>query len=220
MSDALLSAIIVAFALAIALTLAVAVARARRARPPRDGAVHANPRSVGVGTVRTVGAPDQPVVVIEVESVSGQRFLGRLCHRDGDPAVSALRPGVILLVSFDPDTRDRLSLADDMLAVRAEFDHMLLRKGLLTDEQLNLIRHGARSSGVVTGMRTTGEAREDYREVELDLMVSRLGGGQFPAHDTALVPASALVKVYPGSVVDTYYRPGDESTIAVCVPPA
>ncbi len=68
-------------------------------------------------------------------------------------------------------------------------------------------------------MRTTGEAREDYREVELDLMVSRPEGGQFPAHETALVPASALAEVAPGSVVDAYYRRGDESAVAVCVPP-
>ena len=68
-------------------------------------------------------------------------------------------------------------------------------------------------------MRNTGGAREDYREVELDLMVSRPEGGQFPAHETALIPASALAEVTPGSVVDAYYRSGDESAVAVCVPP-
>jgi hypothetical protein len=68
-------------------------------------------------------------------------------------------------------------------------------------------------------MRTTGDAREDYREVELDLMVSRPEGGQFPAHETALIPASALAEVTPGSVVDAYYLSGDESAVAVCVPP-
>jgi hypothetical protein len=82
-----------------------------------------------------------------------------------------------------------------------------------------LIRHGAKSRGVVVGMRTTGTGREDYREVELDLMVSRIEGGQFPAHESALIPVSSLEKVAPGSVIDTYYRPGDESTVAVCVAP-
>jgi hypothetical protein len=96
---------------------------------------------------------------------------------------------------------------------------MLVRKGLVTHGQLELIRHGTKSRGVVTGMRATGEAREDHREVELDLMVSRPEGGQFPAHETALVPASALAEVAPGSVVDAYYRRGDESSVAVCVPP-
>ncbi len=46
-------------------------------------------------------------------------------------------------------------------------------KGLLTGDQLDLIRHGTKSQAVVTGMRTTGAAREDYREVELAVMVSR-----------------------------------------------
>ena len=69
----------------------------------------------------------------------------------------------------DPDEAgERLVTAADMLVVRAAFDQMLVRKGLLTGEQLDLIRHGTRSRAVVTGMRTTGAAREDYREVELE----------------------------------------------------
>ncbi len=168
--------------------------------------------AVGVGTVRTIA----DVITIEVESVTGQKFTGKL---HDDSVAAALRPGVVLLVAFDPDAREHLSLADDMLAVRAAFDTMLVSKGLVTGHQLDLIRHGTRSDGVVTGMRTTGETREDYREVELDVMVSRPHGGQFAAHETALIPASAMAKVSPGSVIHTYYRPGDESSIAVSVPP-
>jgi hypothetical protein len=103
--------------------------------------------------------------------------------------------------------------------VRAAFDRMLVRKGLLTGEQLNLIRHGMRSHGVVTAVRTTGETLEDHREVELDVMVSRLGGGQFPAHETALIPESSMAKVSPGSVIAAYYQPDDESSVAIAVPP-
>jgi hypothetical protein len=168
---------------------------------------------VGIGTVRTV----TDVVTIEVESVTGLRFTGRL---HDDSVASAVRPGAVLMVAFDPAAREHLSLADDMSAVRAAFDQMLVDKGLLTCHQVDLIRHGTRSHGVVTGMRETGETREDYQEVELDLMVSRLGGGQFAVHERALIPASAMAKVSPGSVVDTYYRPGDESEIAVSVPPS
>lgn len=115
---------------------------------------------------------------------------------------------------------ERLVTIADMLAVRAAFDAMLVRKGLLTGHQLDLIRHGTKSRGVVTGMRTTGGCREDHREVVLDVMVRKPGGGQFPAHETTLIPASSLSKVSPGSIIDTYYRSGDESAVAVCVSPA
>ncbi|AKS33946.1 hypothetical protein [Mycolicibacterium goodii] len=101
----------------------------------------------------------------------------------------------------------------------AEFDDMLIRQGVLTDTQVALMRTGIRTRGVVTGMRTTGAARDDFREVELDLMVRRACGGQFPARQTALIPVSSLHKVFPGSVVDVYYRPDDEHTVAVCVSP-
>jgi hypothetical protein len=114
---------------------------------------------------------------------------------------------------------ERLATTDDIVAIHAEFDRMLVGKGLATDGQIDLIRHGTRSRAVVTGMRTTGHAREDFREVELDVMVNRPGGGQFAAHEWALIPESAITKVTPGSIVDTYYRSGDESAVAVCVSP-
>jgi hypothetical protein len=123
----------------------------------------------------------------------------------------------------DPDfgeAGERLVTAADILAVRAAFDQMLIRKGLLTGDQLDLIRRGTKSRAVVTGMRATGESREDYREVELDVMVRKPGGGQFPAHEMALIPVSSLARVSPGSIIDTYYRSGDESAVAVCVPPS
>ena len=56
---------------------------------------------------------------------------------------------------------------------------MLVRKGLLTGDQLDLIRNGTKSHAVVTGMRATGTSREDHREVVLDVMVRKPGGGQF-----------------------------------------
>ena len=122
-------------------------------------------------------------------------------------------------VAASDEKGERLVTIADMVAVRADFDDMLVQKGLLTGDQLNLIRYGTKSRGVVTGMRTTGESCEDHREVELDVMVRRPDGGQFPAHERALIPASALAKVSPGCIVDAYYRSGDESSVAVCVSP-
>jgi len=219
MSDVYLGAIAVVSVLALA-SVVVAAGRGGQPQRLRRRRGPSASRAVAVGTVRAVADSDEPLVVVEVESVNGQRFTGRLCHREGDPAVAALRPGLILLVSFDPQARDRLSLADDVVAVRAAAGQTLVRQGVLTGEQLDLIRHGARTSGVVTGMRVGRWAGDDLREVELDVMVSRRGGGQFPAHQSTVVPASALVGLTPGSIVDAYYRPGDESTIAVGVPSA
>jgi hypothetical protein len=213
MPDALVITLVFLACAAIGVALAAPLARRPREPAGTPPASTRASRSVGIGTVRTVAGP----ITVDVESVSGQRFVGRLRHSDGDPE---LRPGVVLLVAFDPDARESLSLADDMVAVRSAFDQMLIRKGLVTRGQLELIRHGTRSRGVVTAMRTTGEAREDYREVELDLMVRKPDGGQFPAHEKTLIPESALTEVAPGSVVDAYYRNGDESAVAVCVPPS
>jgi hypothetical protein len=72
-----------------------------------------------------------------------------------------------------------------------------------------------RSRGVVVGLRLTGDFRAHCPEVEIDIMVSRPEGGQFAARETTLIPESALADFTPGSVVDMYYRPGDESSVTV-----
>lgn len=72
-------------------------------------------RAVGVGTVRTV----ERQVFIEVVAVSGETFVGKLARGGGDFDVSSLRPGLVVLVAFDPAAREELSLPDDVLAVHA-----------------------------------------------------------------------------------------------------
>jgi hypothetical protein len=74
-------------------------------------------RAVGVGTVRTV----ERQVFIEVVAVSGETFIGKLARCGDDPDLSMLRPGLLVLVAFDPAAREELSLADDVLAVHAAF---------------------------------------------------------------------------------------------------
>lgn len=80
--------------------------------------------AVGVGTVVGAdldgGAAGEREIWVEVDSVHGDTFIGRLVRDDGDPAVSMLRPGLVVLVAFDPAAREELSLPDDVLAVRAK----------------------------------------------------------------------------------------------------
>jgi hypothetical protein len=223
MFGSVVTAMPLASVLAAALTTVAFVLRERTrgSTAPSTGTA-----DVAVGVVRRIAEDDSTTAIgersitIDVETSTGQSFTGRLRYRCGDPVASRLRPGTPVLVAFDPAAREHLSLPDEITAVRAAFDQMLIRKGLLTVEQRDVIRYGTRSRGVITAMQPTGETREDYREVELDLMVTRPGGGQFPAHETTLIPVSALADIGPGSVVTAYYRPDDESTVTVCVAPS
>ncbi|EUA02690.1 hypothetical protein I545_4086 [Mycobacterium kansasii 662] len=99
----------------VALAAATAVFVGRLARGSRPAS--ADSRTVGVGTVRAVGVGERQIW-IEVASVHGDTFIGRLV-RDDDSDESALRPGLVVLVAFDPADREALSLPDDVLAVRA-----------------------------------------------------------------------------------------------------
>jgi hypothetical protein len=105
-------------AVAAALTALVSRVACTASHTKEDGI------AVGVGTVRTV-VDDEPdaagerQIWIEVSSVDGDTFIGRLVHHDGAADLSSLRPGLLVLVAFDPAAREQLSLADDVLAVRA-----------------------------------------------------------------------------------------------------
>jgi hypothetical protein len=101
---------------AVALVVAARLAFTRRVG---DGL------AVGVGTVCTVGSDQSATadgdrhILIQVTGVRGEMFIGRLMHRDGDLDLSMLRPGLVVLVAFDPHAREQLSLPDDVVAVRA-----------------------------------------------------------------------------------------------------
>ena len=85
--------------------------------PDQLAQIAVDDRIVGVGTV--CDAPGRHQVRIQVTSVEGETFVGRLDHHDGDQVGSWLRPGTVLLVAFDPSAPEQLSLPDDVLAVRA-----------------------------------------------------------------------------------------------------
>lgn len=91
---------------AIAPAAAAVVFVSRLARGSRRAAVDS--RTVSVGTVREVGAGERQIW-IEVASVHGDTFIGRLVRDDasGEPT---LRPGLVVLVAFDPADREALSL--------------------------------------------------------------------------------------------------------------
>lgn len=188
--------------------------------PSRHGRTTAKPvgQAIGVGTVVGPTGPSRDTAVtVDVETVSGARFRGTLTTSTRHGAALELNPGVVVAVRFHPDQPTVLTLADDMIAARAAFDQMLIRKGLTTIEKIDLVRRGNRSQGVVTAMRVTGDVIEDHQEITVDLMVSKTDGGQFAARETAFVPATSVASVTPGSVIAVYYRPADESTIAITV---
>lgn len=131
---------------------------------------------------------------------------------------SPLRRGPVSPPPPPDEAGERLVTRDEIRAVCAAFDRMLVDKGLVTTEQLDTIRCGVRTRAVVTALRRTGRVCEDYCEVDLDLIVTDPCGGQFPAHETALIPAHSLDQVTPGSDVVVYYRDPDRSAVAVWVP--
>lgn len=107
--------IAVAGVVTVGIALVIASARALPARRADDGL------AVGVGTVHAI-VEDQPTerqILVEVSSVHGDTFIGRLMNRDDEADLSTLRPGLVVLVAFDPAAPEELSLPDDVLAVRA-----------------------------------------------------------------------------------------------------
>src|SRR4029077_20346693 len=88
---------------------------------------NAHKRSIGGctewagGNEESVTADGERQIFIEVVAVSGETFIGKLARCEGDPDVSMLRPGLVVLVAFDPAAREELSLPDDVMAVHASW---------------------------------------------------------------------------------------------------
>lgn len=191
-----------------------------RRSPDAPGPSAAGKPELGDGTVREITevAPSEVLVTIDVESAPDDAFTGSLRHRADDPVAGALEPGMVVLVASHAHATETLSLPDDMLAVHAPFEGRLVRRDMSATDKLDLLHTGVKTRGVVTGIRATGTVRADCYELCLDVIVGRPEGGQFPATETAFVPASSVSRVSPGTIVDTYYRRGNESAVAVRVP--
>lgn len=110
MSNALLAATVFLIASACGVILWIPLSRALSepgSKPTR------HPTEVAIGTVRAVDEQ----VTLDVECPSGRHFVGSLRPPADGASLGDLRPGVLLLVTFDPAAPERLSLADDMDAV-------------------------------------------------------------------------------------------------------
>jgi hypothetical protein len=125
MSNASLAAAVFLIASACGVILWIPLARALTDRSRSHPIRHLT--EVGIGTVRAVDEQ----ITLDVECPSGQHFVGSLRLPAVGASLHDLRPGVLLLVTFDPAVPERLSLADDMVAVRTAFDQMLLAGGLV-----------------------------------------------------------------------------------------
>ncbi|GAB7070877.1 hypothetical protein H7J06_19960 [Mycobacterium hodleri] len=112
MSDALLATTVFLIAAACGVILWIPLSRGL-SEPGANPARH--PTEVGIGTVRAVDEQ----VTLDVECPSGRHFVGSLRPPADGASLGQLRPGLLLLVTFDPAAPRRLSLADDMDAVSA-----------------------------------------------------------------------------------------------------
>jgi hypothetical protein len=99
--------------------------------------------------------------------------------------------------------------------IRAASNGCWSARGLVTDAQLELIRHGVKGAGWWTAARRRHSAGGPPRG-GLDLMVRRPRAGS-SAHETALVPPTRWIGSAQGAVIDAYYRPAT-SPRSVCVP--
>ena len=83
-ANAMLTALLLTFLAVVGIGVAATLLLCRPRTPDKPQATP----DVGFGTVQTI----EEVVTVEVESVTGQRFTGKLCD---DAVASALRPGAI-----------------------------------------------------------------------------------------------------------------------------
>ncbi|MBZ2196519.1 hypothetical protein [Occultella gossypii] len=167
-------------------------------------------------TALSVNDVPQQRLVLDVETPDGGRFRSQATQLIPEHELGAFEPGALLPVRYRPGrTRSVSLIADSSDAAQAALNDYLVGKGLITPQDLDVARRGVRTSAVVTAATPTGQVRDGHTQLQLDVLVARPDGSQYPVTQRLFVPASQLSRVHVGSRVATFVLPEDEQRVSV-----
>ncbi|WP_154795271.1 hypothetical protein [Occultella kanbiaonis] len=197
--------------------------RTARGRATRDFA----DAPVAIGTLVdaehtgwTVNDMPQLDLVLDVETPQGQRFRAEARTLVAHHELGQLTVGAHYPVRYRAEDLSTVELAVDADPdqIQTAFNAVMVRRGLTAPEAIEVAERGVPTTGVVTALVPTGRVREGHTEMEVQLLVNRPDGSQYPATKTSFVPQSAITAVQVGRVVQMRVLPWDEQRIALALP--
>jgi hypothetical protein len=182
---------------------------------------------VGIGTVTSVRPTgttlnDQPQVRIDfsVEGADGKVFPSSAKMIVPLTELALLRPGVVLPVRYLADRTDKVEVdrSGDTAQIQAAYDQSMIRKGVTTQEKLDIAAKGVAAQAVVQSLSVPGEIRNGNSRLDLGLVVTRPDGSTFVTRVEKFLPPGSVSQVQVGRVVQVRYLPGNESEVVLALP--
>ena len=93
-----------------------------------------------------------------------------------------------------------------------------LSRGIGTPDAPEIMARGVHGQAVVIAMTPTGEIVAGNPRLNLSLSVSRPDGYAFPLEISKVVPANAVGRFQPGSVINVQYLPEDPNRLVISMP--
>jgi hypothetical protein len=134
--------------------------------------------------------------------------------------LAQVQPGAMFPLRYNPENPEQIMIEKnaDQAALQAAYNMQMVASGVTTQSMLDITQNGVRANGVVLSAQPTGNIINGYGEMTLQIKVTRPEyGGQFETTINKAIPQNMLAGVQPGSVIEVYYMPGNESKIAIGV---
>lgn len=180
---------------------------------------------IGIGRVveanrtgTTVNDVPQYDLFLRVKAQDGIEFIGRMRALLDPIEQSAVEPGQMLPVRYNPADRDNITIADmSDPVVRDAVLEWRIQHGLIAPHLVRARRGGTQAPASVLSIRPTGVRREGQSELEIRLLITPEGRPSWEADTTVFVYPDALPRVQVGAPVWARYLPNDPHTVAMTI---
>ena len=132
--------------------------------------------------------------------------------------LAQFQPKKPIPIQYDSENPQNIMIDDkaDQKALQDAYNSQMLAKGVTSKETLDIVNNGVEAKGVVLSAEPTGNIINDMGEMSLHIKVTRPDSGDtFEAFVNKVMPRNSLSSTLPGSVIDVFYLPEDESKIAI-----
>ncbi|MCL2162275.1 MAG: DUF3592 domain-containing protein [Betaproteobacteria bacterium] len=158
-------------------------------------------------------------VTICYKTIDGQEVDVELWMFFNADYLEKFEPGGLIPLQYDPEDTQQISVANDVdkETLQRALDAHNVATGLFTQEEIDVIKHGVKTTGVILSAQPTGNIVNGYGEMTLQVKVTRPDGGTYEASTNKPVRQEELPSAQPGNEIMVHYMPENEENIVILI---
>jgi hypothetical protein len=137
----------------------------------------------------------------------------------GFRATTAEEPhkNALIHLRYNPEDPQQILVAteEDDETLQHALDAVIIAGGGITQEEINMIKHGVEATGVILSAQPTGNIVDGCGEMALQVRVTRPSGGTYDVTINKPVSQGGLPSVQPDCEVNVFYMPENEANITI-----